>query len=70
MIDKKVLSYDNNVLDDSYILKLRSNNQVSSTRNEEDVVLEPFVVGDRVCITRPKGMPNKYFYFYLRLIGL
>lgn len=68
LIDKEVLSYDHNVIDDTYILKLHSNNLVSSTRNEENVVLEPCVVGERVCITRPKGVFDEYFYFYLGVI--
>lgn len=38
LIDKEVLSYDHSVIHDSYISKLHSNNSVSSTRNEEDVV--------------------------------
>lgn len=63
LIDKEVLSYDNNVINNYYISKLHSNNPVSSTRNKEDVVLEPCVVGERVCITRPKGVYDEYFYF-------
>lgn len=63
-IDKEVLSYDHNTLDDNYISKLRSNRQISSTGNEEDVVPEPCAVGERVCITRPRGVSSEYFYFY------
>lgn len=51
-------------MDDNYISKLCSDNQISSTGNEEDVVLEPCVFGERVCITRPKGELDEYFYFY------
>lgn len=51
LIDKEVLSYDHSVIDDSYVSKLRSNNQIYSIGNEEDIVLEPCVVGERVCIT-------------------
>lgn len=61
LIDKELLSYNHNIIDDNHISKLRSNNQVSSTGNEEDVVLEPCVVGERVCITRPKGVPMSIF---------
>lgn len=68
LIDKEVLSYDHNVIDENYISKLHSNNQVSSTGNEDDVVIEPYVVGEGVCITRPKGVPDEYFYFYSGVI--
>lgn len=64
LIGKEVLSYDHNVIDESYISKLHSNNHIFSTGNEEDAVLEPYVVGERVCITRPKGVSDGYFYFY------
>lgn len=68
LIDKEVLSYDCKVNDDSDISKLRSNKQISYTGNEEDVVLEPCVVGERVYITRPKGVSDEYFYFYSGVI--
>lgn len=68
MIDEEVLSYYHSVIDDNYISKLRSNNQISSIGNEEDIVLEPCVVGGRICITRPRGVPDKNFYFYSGVI--
>lgn len=68
MIDKEVLSYDYIVIDDNYILKLCSDNQVTSIENEDEVVLKPCVVGETVCITRPKGVPDEYFYFYSGII--
>lgn len=64
LIDREVLSYDHIIINDNDISKLRSTKQISSTGNEEDVVLGPCVVGEGVCITRPKGVSNKYFYFY------
>lgn len=64
LIEKEVLSYGHIVIGDNDISKLHSNKQISSTRNEEDVVLEPCVVGERVCITRQKGVSDEYFYFY------
>lgn len=66
--NKKVLSYDHNIIDNNYISNLRANNQASSIGNKEDVVLEPSVVRERVCITRSNGVPNEYFYFYLGVI--
>lgn len=68
MKDKEVLGYDHSIIDEGYISKLHSNNLVSSSGNEEDVILEPCVVGKRVCITRPKGLLEEYFYFYSGVI--
>lgn len=67
-INQEVLSYDHNTIDDTDISKLQSSKHIYSTGNEEDVVLEPYVDGERVCITRPKGVAGKYFYFYSRVI--
>lgn len=68
LIDKEVLRYDHNTLDDNYISKLRSNKYISSTGNEEDILLEPCVICERVCITRPRGLSYEYFYFYSGVI--
>lgn len=54
-IYKEFLSYNHIMLKDNYISKLRYNNMISSIGNEEDVVFEPCVIGERVCITRPMG---------------
>lgn len=63
MIDQEVLSYDHNIIDESYILSLRSTTLISSTGNEEDVMLESCVVDERVCIHRPKEVLEEYFIF-------
>lgn len=31
-------------------------------------MLEPYVIGERVCITHPNGVSDEYFYFYLGVI--
>lgn len=67
-IDQEVISYNHNTIVDSDISKLRFNKKISSTGNEEDVVLERCVDGERVCITRPRGVSGEYFYFYLGVI--
>lgn len=67
-IDKEVLSYNHNTLNENFISKIQFDRQISSTDNEEDVVQEPCVIGERVYITRPRGVSNKYFYFYLAVI--
>lgn len=61
LINKEVLSYDNNVINENNISKLLSKKSISSSMNEEDIVLEPCVLGDRVGITRPNGVANEYF---------
>lgn len=68
LVDKKVLSYNHNIIDESYISKLHSNTSVSFTGNEEDVILEPCVTGEKVCTICPKEVSNKYFYFYSGVI--
>lgn len=68
LTDKEVLSYNHIIIDESYILKLDSNTLVSSTENEEDVILEPCIDGESVCLTRPKGVFEEYFYFYSGVI--
>lgn len=68
LLDKEVLIYNHNVIDDNDISKLYSNKQISSTKNEKDVMLESCVVGERVCITRSNGVSDEYFYFYSGVI--
>lgn len=48
--------------------KLRSLRNVSSTRNKEDVVLEPCILGECVFIVHPRGVKDKYSHFYTRVL--
>lgn len=68
LVDKEVLIYKHNIIDESYISKLRSNTSVSFTGNEEDIILEPRVTGEKVCTIRPKEVSGEYFYFYSGVI--
>lgn len=68
LIDKEVLSYNYSIIVESYISKFRPTTLVSSTRNEDDVILEPCVAGERVYIILPKEVSDEYFYFYSRVI--
>lgn len=49
LIDKEVFRYNHIIVNKIYISKLRSNTLVSSTGNEEDVILEPYLAGEKVC---------------------
>ncbi|KAI5399032.1 hypothetical protein KIW84_064412 [Lathyrus oleraceus] len=60
----KVMSYDHSFIEEVDISRLRSLKNISSTRNEDDVVLEPCIPRERVCIVHPKGVKDEYFHFY------
>lgn len=36
--------------------------------NDKDDILEYCIKGERVCITRPRGVSDEYFNFYSRVI--
>lgn len=46
--DQEVIIYDHCSLDEVEIAKLRSLKNVSATRNEDDVILEPCILGECV----------------------
>lgn len=54
-VNLEVLSYTYSTTDACYIAKIRSNMDISSTKNG-DVMLEPSGDGERVCIFWPKGV--------------
>lgn len=56
LFDQEVMSYDHNSINEVEIAKLQSLKNVSSTRNEDAVILEPCIPGERVCIARPRGV--------------
>lgn len=62
------MSYNHNIIDESYISKLRSTTLVSTTENEEDIILEPCVKSEMVCTIRPKEVSYEYFHFYSGVI--
>ena len=53
---EEVMGYDQSSMDEVEIVKLRSLRKVPSNRNEDDVVLEACIPGERVCMSRPKGV--------------
>lgn len=63
LIDKEVIGYSHSIIDESYISKLCSNTLVSSTGNEEDVILTPYIDGESVYLTRPRRMSDELFLF-------
>lgn len=46
--DQEVVSYDHSSIDEIEIVKLQCLKNVSSTRNEGDVILEPYTPGECV----------------------
>lgn len=66
--DQEVMSYDYNFIDEVEIDKLRSLRNVSSTGNEDDVILEPCILGERVCVALPREVKDEYFHFYVGVL--
>lgn len=67
-VDAEMLSYKNNSVKHNDIEKLLAKRNVSSTRNEEDVILEVCEESEVVCLFHPKGVGEEFFYFYLRVL--
>lgn len=66
--DQEVMNYDHNSIDEEEIAKLKSLNNISYTKNKDDVVLEQCIPGERVCIVRPRRVKDEYFHFYARVL--
>lgn len=66
--DQEVTSYDHNSIDEVEIAKLRSLKNISSIGNEDYVILEPCILGECVCIVRPRGAKDEHFHFYARVL--
>lgn len=62
--DQEVTSYNHNSIDEVKITKLQSLKNISSIGNGDDVILEPCIPGECVCIAYPRGAKNEYFHFY------
>lgn len=41
---------------------------LSHVKNDVDMILVPYVEGDKACMQRPRGIKGEYFYFQSRLI--
>lgn len=67
-VDSDILNYSHSMNATSDINKLRSNMDIPSTGNEEDVVLEPCEDGERICIFQHRGVADDHFYFYIRVL--
>lgn len=52
----------------SDIGKFCSNMNLSSIGNEEDMILEPCVDGERVCIYHPRGVLDELFYLHIGIL--
>lgn len=66
--NQEVISYDYNCINEVKIAKLRSLRNVSPTENEDDVVLEPCIPGECICITHHRGVKYEYFHFYVGVL--
>ena len=62
--DSDVMNHKKSIFDDDEIKKLRSKKLISSTGSEEDVILESCIPGECVCLLRPQGVEDDFFYFY------
>lgn len=62
------MSYNHNCIYEVEIAKFRSLRNVSSTGNEDDVILEPCILRECVCIDLPRGVKDEYFYFYVGVL--
>ncbi|KAI5401710.1 hypothetical protein KIW84_066252 [Lathyrus oleraceus] len=62
----QVVSYDHNSIYEMEIPELRPLKNVSSIGNENNVILEPCIQGECVCVARPKGVKDEYFHFYVK----
>lgn len=66
--DTEVVSYDHSFIDEVEIVKLRSLKNISSIENGDDVVLEPCIPMEGVCIAHPIEFKNEYFHFYASVL--
>lgn len=66
--DPEVMSYDHSSIDEVEIAELRPLKNISSTGNEDGVILEPCIPGEHVCIVRPRGVKYEYLYFYVSVL--
>ena len=68
LIKGEALGFKQSLIRDVEIATLRSLWNVSSTGNEDDVILESCESGESVCMIRPKGVDSEWFYFYSGVI--
>lgn len=66
--DQEMMSYGHSSIDEVETAKLKSLKNISSTKNEDDIVLESCILGKRVCIVRLRGVKDEYFHFYVGVL--
>lgn len=62
-IDSEVLSYTHSTINANDVAKPQSSMDISSTGNEEDVVVEPCEDDERVCIFQLRGVTDGHFTY-------
>lgn len=65
-----VLKIDLTCSSDFYIEVFRKYRCISNTDNEKEVILDLCVPREKVCLFRPSGSPNEFFYFYDDIMGV
>src|ERR1051325_11263878 len=68
LIKGEAIGFKKSLIKDIEIATLRSLWNVSSTGNEDDVILESCESGESVCMIRPKGVDSEWFYLYTGVI--
>src|ERR1051325_6025452 len=68
LLKREALGFNQSLIKDMEISTLRSLWNISSTGNEDDVILEPCETGENVCMSRPKGVNTEWFYFYVGVV--
>ncbi|CAI8614514.1 unnamed protein product [Vicia faba] len=64
----EVMGYDQISMNEVEIAKLRSLRKVSSIGNEDMWSWGACIPGKRVCMSRPNGVQDEWFYFYARVL--
>src|ERR1044072_5036233 len=67
-IKGEAIGFKQSLIKDVDIATLRSLWNVSSTGNEDDVILEPCESGENVYMIWPRGVDSEWFYFYVGVI--
>ena len=68
LLKGEALGFKQSVIKDVEIATLQSLWNVSSTGNEDGVILEPCETRENVCMSRPKGVNPEWFYFYVGVV--
>ena len=68
LIKGEAVGFKRSLIQDEEIAALRSLWCISTTGDEDDVILESCEPGESVCMIRPQGAETEWFYFYTGVI--